>query len=87
MPAINLPPRCDRAAAEALYIQIIETNGNAAIKLDATDVENIGQAMLQLLIVTAKSDIGIELTGSSYAFNHGLALAKLNDVFAVGKAT
>ncbi|WP_432199942.1 STAS domain-containing protein [Erythrobacter sp. W53] len=85
MQVIKLPSRCDRAAAEALYPDLLDVPADTAAKVDAGDVEHIGQAMLQLLAATAQSGGGVELSESSAEFGKAVALAKLEEVLSVGE--
>ena len=80
MQAIQLPPRCDRASTNLVYPELIEMQNDDAIKIDASKVEQIGQAMLQLLASTAKAGEGVEVTEASDAFREAVQLAKLEDL-------
>ena len=59
---IALPPICDRSAASALYPEIAEALGPAPLMLDASKVERIGQAMLQLLVSASRTESGIAIS-------------------------
>lgn len=81
MQAIQLPERCNRAAAIALYPELNDAaNGEGPVPIDASKVEQIGQAMLQILAAAASSENGIELNSTSDAFNDAIALAKMGDI-------
>ena len=58
MPTITLPPRCDRAAAEALLPEMIAALGSGVLKIDARDCSVIGQVMLQLLVSARRTGAG-----------------------------
>ena len=58
MAQITLPARCDRAAAEALLPEFIAAQGGGPIEIDARDVGQIGQAMLQLLVSARRTGDG-----------------------------
>lgn len=64
MNSITLPARCDRAAAEALWPELVAAMGNGATRIDASAVEHVGQAMLQLLVSARRSGGGAVITGS-----------------------
>lgn len=55
MPAVILPERCDRAAAEALLPDFIEAMGVGAAEVDARAVRQVSHAMLQLLASARKA--------------------------------
>jgi anti-anti-sigma regulatory factor len=84
MPAITLPPRCDRAAADALLPELIAASRSGKIEIDATQLEQVGQAMLQLLVSARASSGGAEITPSAAlseaARMSGLADALFGDV-------
>jgi anti-anti-sigma regulatory factor len=65
MSAIMLPARCDRAAADALLPQLIAAVGSKPVEIDATNVEQIGQAMLQILVSARRSGGGAVIAPSS----------------------
>jgi len=49
MTTITLPPRCDRAAAEALLPDLAAAFGTGALTIDGSSAAQVGQAMLQVL--------------------------------------
>lgn len=61
MASITLPERCDRAASEELLAQL-RAAPSGPLLLDARDVSQFGQAMLQVLVSARKSrpDVTIE---------------------------
>ena len=65
MTTFTLPAVCDRAAARALHPDLRDAIGNAPLTIDASAVERIGQAMLQLLVAAARSEAGIILAAPS----------------------
>ena len=77
---IILPPLCDRAAAAALYPELAEALGAAVLPIDASRVERIGQAMLQVLVSAARSESGIAIHSPSPAFTAALRLTGLDRV-------
>lgn len=83
---IALPPICDRSAASALYPEIAEALGPAPLAVDASKVERIGQAMLQLLVSAAKTEGGIAIHRPSSALTAALQLARLDHVVMEGAA-
>lgn len=64
MSVITLPARCDRAAAEALLPEFVAAMGDGAIRIDASGVDAIGQAMLQVLVSARKTGRGAEIAPS-----------------------
>ncbi len=58
MPTITLPPRCDRAAAEALLPEMVAALGSGALHINARDCTQIGQVMLQLLVSARRTGDG-----------------------------
>ena len=88
-PVLTLPELCDRAAARSLHTELADAIGSEPLALDASKVQRIGQAMLQVLVSAARSDAGITIESPSEAFNTALALAGLNDALGaelVGEA-
>ncbi len=69
MPAIILPPRCDRAAAEALLPDLVAASRGGRVEIDASKAEQVGQAMLQLLV-------SARVSASSCAISASPALAE-----------
>ena len=83
---ISLPAICDRSAASALYPEFAESLGPAPLGVDASRVERIGQAMLQLLVSAARSEGGIAIHQPSNAFTAALVLTRLDHVVMEGMA-
>ena len=83
---ITLPPICDRSAAAALYPEFTEALGAAPIAVDASRVERIGQATLQILVSAARSEGGIAVVDPSAAFGAALRLTGLEHVVLEGVA-
>jgi anti-anti-sigma regulatory factor len=77
-----LPPTCDRAAARAFLPDIRDALGPNPMIVDASEVERIGQAMLQVLVAAARSDSGITIASPSAAFTEVLRLSGLDQVLA-----
>lgn len=65
MNSITLPVRCDRAAAEAIWPELVAALGNGAIRIDGSAVEHVGQAVLQLLVSARRSGGGAVIAASS----------------------
>jgi hypothetical protein len=65
MPTISLPPRCDRAAAEALLPEMIAALGMGTLKIDARDCTQVGQVMLQLLVSARRTGDGAMIDASA----------------------
>lgn len=83
---ITLPPICDRSAATALYPEFAESLGPVPLAIDASRVERIGQAMLQVLVSAARSEGGIVVQAPSPAFSAALALTGLERAIMEGVA-
>jgi anti-anti-sigma regulatory factor len=83
---ITLPPVCDRSAAAAIYPELAEALGPAPLVLDASRVERIGQAMLQVLVSAARTEGGIAIHKPSTAFTAALALTRLDHLVMEGMA-
>ncbi|WP_298193318.1 chemotaxis protein CheX [Novosphingobium sp.] len=66
MPTITLPPRCDRAAAEALLPEMVAGLGSGALHINARDCTQIGQAMLQLLVSARRTSDGAVIEPSDH---------------------
>ena len=77
MNTISLPQSCDRAATKALYTDICEGLGPTPLSVDASAVEKVGQAILQVLIAANASDGGIVVSEPSPAFCEAVRLAGL----------
>ena len=64
MPTISLPPRCDRAAAEALLPEMIAALGSGPLAIDARACTQIGQVMLQVLVSARRTGEGAHIDAS-----------------------
>ncbi|CDO36991.1 MULTISPECIES: STAS domain-containing protein [Novosphingobium] len=64
MNSIILPARCDRAAAEAIWPELVAAMGDGPTAIDGSGVEHVGQAVLQLLVSARRSDGGATITPS-----------------------
>lgn len=64
MRIIQLPARCDRAAAEALLPEMQAALGSGPLQIDASGAEQIGQAVLQLLVSARRTGSGAQITPS-----------------------
>ena len=82
MNTIILPANCDRAASKAFYTEICDALGPAPLTIDASAVERIGQAMLQILIAASRSDGGIVISAPSAAYCDAVEMAGLDDLLA-----
>lgn len=65
MNSITLPARCDRAAAEAIWPELIAAMGDGPTAIDGSAVEHVGQAMLQLLVSARRSGGGAAIIASA----------------------
>ena len=66
MPTINLPSRCDRAAAEALLPEMIAAIGSGVLHIDARECTQIGEVMLQVLISARRTGDGAVIDASPF---------------------
>lgn len=64
MTTITLPPRCDRAAAEALLSEFVSALGAGDLSIDGSKAVQVGQAMLQLLASARFSFASLRITPS-----------------------
>lgn len=64
MNSVTLPSRCDRAAAEAVWPELVAALGNGPIRIDGSAVEHVGQAILQLLVSARHSGGSAMITAS-----------------------
>ncbi len=64
MTTVTLPARCDRAAAEALWPELVAAVSNDAMQIDGSGVEHLGQAVLQLLVSARRSGAGASIVAS-----------------------
>jgi len=64
MSIISLPPRCDRAAAEALLPEMIAALGSGPLAIDARGCTQIGQVMLQILVSARRTGEGAVIQAS-----------------------
>lgn len=65
MRAIELPARCDRAAADALLPELVAAQGEDRIAVDGRNVQQIGQSVLQLLLSARQSGNGATIMPSA----------------------
>ena len=64
MTIIPLPAQCNRAAAESLLPELLCALDSGRIEIDGRQVEQIGQAMLQLLLSARRSGDGVTILPS-----------------------
>lgn len=81
MSTIVLPATCDRTTAKSLHPEFCDALGPTPVLVDASKVERIGQAMLQVLLSAARSEGGITLTGVSEPVREAMRLAGLHEAF------
>jgi anti-anti-sigma regulatory factor len=63
---ICLPPRCDRAAAEALLPELIAALGSGPLVIDARACTQVGQSMLQILVASRRTGEGAVIEASPH---------------------
>jgi len=89
MPTISLPPRCDRAAAEALLPEMIAALGTGTLAIDARGCTQIGQVMLQILVAARRTGEGAVINASPVlretARRLGLEAELFDDTPVMGK--
>lgn len=83
MSSITLPSRCDRAAAEALLPELVAALGCGPLRIDARECQQVGQAMLQLLVSARQTGEGA-IIEASQALLEVAALAGLTDELFAG---
>jgi anti-anti-sigma regulatory factor len=64
MPPFTLPARCDRTTVEALLPELAGISSPGPIRIDATAVTHVGQALLQLLVSARRSGEGAVIDAS-----------------------
>lgn len=64
MNSVTLPARCDRAAAEAIWPELVAALGNGPIRIDGSGVDHVGQSILQVLVSARRSGGGAVITPS-----------------------
>lgn len=62
---IQLPARCDRAAAEALLPELVAALGTGPLHIDARACTQVSQAMLQVLVSARRSGDGAVIEPSA----------------------
>ncbi len=83
MSSITLPARCDRAAAEALLPELIASLGSGPLRIDARECQQVGQAMLQLMVSARQTGEGA-IIEPSQPLREVAALAGLTDELFAG---
>ncbi|GAM05843.1 STAS domain-containing protein, partial [Novosphingobium sp. MBES04] len=86
MGTISLPVRCDRAAAEALWPELVGAVGNAPIEIDGSSVEHVGQAVLQLLVSARRSGGGARIDASPALLQAAVLTGLQSELFEEGDA-
>lgn len=87
MQEITLPLRCDRMAAVAFYPELNDAvSAQTPIFIDGSDVEQIGQAMLQILVAATRNSDDLVIVNPSAEFEDAVRLAKLDEVLDLSKA-
>jgi anti-anti-sigma regulatory factor len=86
MSVIVLPARCDRAAAERLLPDLIKAAKSRRIEIDGTNVEQIGQAVLQLLVSSRRSGGGAIITPSTVLVEAARLTGLSDELFCEARA-
>ena len=78
---IALPAQCGTAAAEGLRGALLRAAQSGPIRIDASQVSNLGQAVLQLLLAARRtaetSGMAFDIAAPSSAFSDTLARCQL----------
>ena len=82
MAAISLPRRCDRAAALRLHGELVVAVGSHPIEIDGSEVEQIDQATLQLLLSARRSGGGAVIKPSPAMMEAGRLTGLSEDLFS-----
>ncbi|MFM6932314.1 MAG: STAS domain-containing protein [Novosphingobium sp.] len=85
MHVIKLPSRCDRASIVALLPEFVAVQAEPRVIIDATEVEQVGQAALQLLVSARRSMDCAAITPSAALFD-AAQLAGLSEILFDGEA-
>ena len=85
MTTIKLPPRCDRAAIQAILPDFVAAQSAGQFAIDASDVEQVGQAALQLLVAARKAGPGAPIKASA-ALRDAAQITGLSAVLFDGEA-
>lgn len=81
---LRLPPQCTTVTADDLRVQLVlASDADGEIVVDASDVENVGQAVLQLLVAASdearRSGQSLAIANPSPAFVQRAASCLLAD--------
>ncbi|MEM7779735.1 MAG: STAS domain-containing protein [Pseudomonadota bacterium] len=82
MNTLSLPSVCDRAAAREILPELRDAIASSPLAIDASKVEKVGQAMLQVLLSASGTEGGITLHSPSNALIEALRLTDLQDSLA-----
>lgn len=85
MPTITLPARCDRAAAEALLPQLAAAAPGDRIVIDGRQVDQIGLAVLQVLVSARRRAGGATIMPSGALLEAGRLAGLSDELFAEGQ--
>lgn len=85
MTTIKLPPRCDRTSVVALLPEFVAAQAGQRVTIDATEVVQVSQAVLQLLVSARVSAEGAKIEPSA-ALIGAAQLAGLTDILFDGAA-
>ncbi len=85
MTTIKLPPRCDRNSVVALLPEFVAAQAGQRVTIDATEVEQVGQAALQLLVSARGTAEGATIEPSA-ALIDAAQLAGLTEILFDGEA-
>ena len=85
MTTIKLPPRCDRGAVQAVLPDFVAALSAGRIDIDGSDVAQVGQAALQLLVSARRLGPAVTIKASP-ALREAAQLTGLGPVLFDGEA-
>lgn len=81
---IPLPAQCGSAAAEGLHRALCEATDRGAVHIDASQVDSVGQAVLQLLLAARRTaqarGISFDIRSASETFSDTLSRCQLPEL-------
>jgi anti-anti-sigma regulatory factor len=76
-PPLKLPAHCVTTTAEALRAGLVLACDAGAIEIDASEVESLGQAVLQLLVAACAEAVPFTIANPSPAFVERVVACRL----------
>lgn len=81
MTTVRLPARCDRVAVQTILADLAAAVGPQPIEIDASQVEQAGQALLQLLVSARYSGGGAKIAASDQLRQAAVLAGLENELF------